>query len=185
VEIEPSLPVEVWQSDETPSLAELPPVPPRVAFDLDGDEGEGDINGEEPAPPAHASEPSAAERMLGSEGLLRLRARHAEVCTRIAAQVADPVRQEALRTLAEQLNPDAWVTEPDVRAGLEQFEQVLDQVRREVGPLRKRTRRGGRRNRRRRENQDAPSPGTPVQQALPTDEPLDDGQDDEGGTDEA
>jgi hypothetical protein len=100
-----------------------------------------------------ATEPSAAERLLGSEGLLRLRARHGEVCARIASQVPDPSRQEALRTLAEGLNPDAWVTEPDVRGGLENFEQVLDQIRREVGPLRKRTRRGGRRNRRRRDGQ--------------------------------
>ena len=118
-----------------------------------------DFDSDEPAPPpAHASEPSAAARILGSEGLLRLRARYAEVCARISAQVTDPARQESLRTLAEALNPDAWVTDADVRAGLEQFEQVLDQIRREVGPLRRRTRRGGRRNRRRRES----APGSPA-----------------------
>jgi hypothetical protein len=118
------------------------------------------------AEPAHATELSAAARVLGSEGLLRLRARYAEVGARIASQVSDPVRQEALRTLAERLNPDAWVTEPDVTAGLEQFEQILDQVRREVGPLRRRTRRGGRRNRRRREG--AAASGAPLSQ-VPAD----------------
>ena len=45
-----------------------------------------DFESDEPSPPpAHASEPSAAARILGSEGLLRLRARYAEVCARIGA----------------------------------------------------------------------------------------------------
>jgi hypothetical protein len=141
---------------ETPASA-VKDAPPEVAeeglsvpIDASIDDAvSGREAGEAVPEPAHASQPSAAERTLGSEGLLRLRARHAEVCARIGAQVADPVRQDALRTLAERLNPDAWVTEPEVRTGLEEFETVLDQVRREVGPSRRRTRRGGRRNRRR------------------------------------
>lgn len=137
-----------------------------------------DAEAEAVAPPGHASEPSAAERIIGNEGLIRLRARHAEVCARIATQVAEPDRQAALRTLAEGLNPDAWVTEPEVRAGLEQFEQVLDQVRREVGPARKRTRRGGRRNRRRREHQAPGAAPADTEGAVPhesEDDPTEDG----------
>jgi len=141
------------------SLQALDPMP-----DLDGE----DVA---PVPPARASEPSAAARILGSEGLLRLRARYAEVCARISAQVADPARQEALRALAERLNPDAWVTDADVQAGLEQFEQVLDQIRREVGPVRRRTRRGGRRNRKRREVP-AGDPNTPAATFEPEDDPT-------------
>jgi hypothetical protein len=118
---------------------------------IEEDRVEAEPDAAQPEPVAHATEPSAAARVLGSEGLLRLRARYAEVGARIATQVNDAARQEELRILAERLNPDAWVTDADVASGLEQFEQVLDQIRREVGPLRRRTRRGGRRNRRRRE----------------------------------
>lgn len=99
----------------------------------------------ETEPPALATEPSAAARRFGAEGLQRLRGRYAEVCARIAGQVTDPVRLQTLRDMAERLNPDAWVTDAEVTAGLAAFEQVLDGIRREIGPLRHRSRRGGRR----------------------------------------
>jgi hypothetical protein len=181
----PEVPVEAVPRavEESP----IPAVPPEMQppapepLDVTGEDPLLDAEADEPPPaPFHASEPSASERILGSEGLLRLRARHAEVCARIAAQVSDPVRQDALRTLAEGLNPDAWVTEAEVRLGLEQFEQVLDQVRREVGPLRRRTRRGGRRNRRRREGQPdgtAPQPDGTTAPASDTGRDEDDGPD--------
>jgi len=146
----------------------------------------------EPEPPAlqeppHALDLSAAARLLGSEGLLRLRARHAEVRARISTQVTDAARQEALRELAERLNPDAWVTDDDVKAGLEGFEQVLDEIRREVGPLRRRTRRGGRRNRRRHETPPGASSAAPDSSGgAELDAPLDSSEttgseDDENG----
>ena len=91
------------------------------------------------SPPAHrAVEPSAAELALGSEGLARLRARHAEVLARIREQIEDPPRAEELRLLADGLDPDAWVTAGDVTAGLEHFEATLDRIRRELGPPRAR-----------------------------------------------
>jgi hypothetical protein len=82
--------------------------------------------------PAHAE--------LGSEGLTRLRARHAEVLAAISRRIPNPERQEELRTLAERLNPDTWVTPEDVRAGLDQYEAVLESVRSVIG--RRKRRRG-------------------------------------------
>lgn len=86
---------------------------------------------------------SAAGARLGAEGLLRLRARHAEVLARISERIADPARQEELKAQAERLNPDTWVTDQEVTDGLEQYEAVFDSLRAVVG--RKRTRRRRRR----------------------------------------
>ena len=76
-----------------------------------------------PAPAAaqlqhHASEPSAVERLLGAEQLTVLRARHAEILARISVRGGDPARLEALREQAAAVDPDGWVTEADVTAGL-------------------------------------------------------------------
>jgi hypothetical protein len=83
-----------------------------------------------------ALELSAVQRALGSEGLLRVRARYAEVLARISSQVTDAAMADELRVLAEQLNPDAWVTAEEVQSGLENFERVLESVRQRLGPLR-------------------------------------------------
>jgi hypothetical protein len=84
--------------------------------------------------------PTAAGARLGSEGLLRLRARYAEVLARISERITEPVRQEQLKTEAERLNPDTWVTDAEVTAGLEQYEQVFESLRGVVGRQRKRRR---------------------------------------------
>jgi hypothetical protein len=82
--------------------------------------------------------PTAAEARLGSEGLLRLRARYAEVLARISERITEPSRQEQLKAEAERLNPDTWVTDAEVSAGLEQYEQVFESLRGVVGRQRKR-----------------------------------------------
>ena len=84
-----------------------------------------------------ASEPSAAERALGAEGLSRVRARYAEVLARISAQITDDAVADELRDLAERLNPDGWVTADEVTRGLEDFERVLEQLRQRLGPPRR------------------------------------------------
>jgi hypothetical protein len=86
---------------------------------------------------------SAVESRLGSEGLSRLRARHSEVLARIAETIADPQRQDELKSQAERLNPDTWVTDGEVSAGLEGYEAVLESLRAVVGQGRRRRRRGG------------------------------------------
>ena len=53
----------------------------------------------------------------------------AEILARISERVPDPARQDELKGQAERLNPDTWVTEEEVRLGLEQYESVLDALR--------------------------------------------------------
>jgi hypothetical protein len=88
---------------------------------------------------------SAVETRLGSEGLSRLRARYSEVLARISETIADAQRQDELKTQAERLNPDTWVTDAEVTAGLESYESVFESLRSVVGRRRRRRRRSGRR----------------------------------------
>jgi hypothetical protein len=75
--------------------------------------------------------------------LSRLRARYAEVLARISDRpLEEPVREE-LKARAERLNPDAWVTDDEVRQGLEQYEAVFESLRAVVGHPRRRRRRRG------------------------------------------
>ena len=91
--------------------------------------------------PLDLSVMTAALARLGPEGLIRLRARHAEVLARISEKVEDPARREELKAQAERLNPDTWVTGPDVTEGLERYEAVFESLRSVVGRRRKRRRR--------------------------------------------
>lgn len=84
---------------------------------------------------------TATLRRLGPEGLLRLRARHAEVLARISEKIPEPERREELKAQAERLNPDTWVTDGEVAAGLEQYESVFESLRGVVGRRRKRRKR--------------------------------------------
>ena len=90
-----------------------------------------------------------AVEALGSEQLGRLRARHAEILARITERAgSDPVQLEAMRRAAEALNPDSWVTDAEITAGLQHFDARLGEIRRDLGvKRRRRSRRGGRRRR--------------------------------------
>lgn len=88
------------------------------------------------------------EQNLGREQLTRLRARYAELQARITERGGDPERLDALRTQAESLNPDTWVTDEEVRQGIESFEPKIRDLRAALGlRRRRRSRRGGRRRR--------------------------------------
>ena len=88
------------------------------------------------------------EQNLGREQLTRLRARYAELLARITERGGDAERVEALRAQAESLNPDTWVTDEEVRQGLESFEPKIRDLRAALGlRRRRRSRRGGRRRR--------------------------------------
>lgn len=88
------------------------------------------------------------ERQVGREQLTRLRARYAELLTRIAERGGDVERIDALRAQAESLNPDTWVTEEEVRQGIDSFEPKIRDLRAALGlRRRRRSRRGGRRRR--------------------------------------
>ena len=88
------------------------------------------------------------EQVVEREQLTRLRARYAELLTRISERGGDAERIDALRTQAESLNPDTWVTEEEVRQGVESFEPKIRDLRAALGlRRRRRSRRGGRRRR--------------------------------------
>ena len=85
---------------------------------------------------------SASYVRLGAEGLVRLRARYAEVMARIAEQPLEEAAREELKLRAERLNPDAWVTADEVTAALEQYETVFEGLRGIVGRHPRRRQRG-------------------------------------------
>jgi hypothetical protein len=85
--------------------------------------------------------PTPAEARLGSEGLERLRGRYADIMAGIRDRVPEGPQREELNTQAERLNPDNWVTDDEVRLGLEQYESVFESLR----PLAVRRRRRRRR----------------------------------------
>jgi hypothetical protein len=134
-------PEEMW------GRPEAPPADDRAAIE--------DLLSDETSPPAVAgptvdgAPASAAQARLGSEALSRLRARHAEVLARISEVVTDPVRRDELKSTAERLNPDTWVTDAEVTGGLESYETVFESLRSVVG----------RRPRRRRRSERRPGPG--------------------------
>jgi hypothetical protein len=76
---------------------------------------------------------SASYVRLGAEGLVRLRARYAEVMARIAERPLEEAAREELKLRAERLNPDAWVTADEVTAALEQYETVFEGLRGVIG----------------------------------------------------
>jgi hypothetical protein len=100
--------------------------------------------------PAEPDKTSAAEAVVGAEGVARLQARYAELLARISEHSGDATAVEALRSQAERLNPDAWVTAEEVRSGLEDYESVHAALRSALGRRRRRSRRGGARRARRR-----------------------------------
>jgi hypothetical protein len=87
---------------------------------------------------------TASYQRLGAEGLVRLRARYAEVMARIAERPLEEEAREELKQRAERLNPDAWVTADEVSAALEQYETVFEGLRGIVGRHPRRRRRGRR-----------------------------------------
>jgi hypothetical protein len=86
---------------------------------------------------------SPAQARLGAEAVIRLRGRYSEILARIGDRVQDPARRDELKTEAERLNPDSWVTDAEVQQGLEQYEAVFESLRAVVGRRRRRRRRRG------------------------------------------
>ena len=117
---------------------------------------------------------NAAHARLGSEALARLRGRYADVLANLARRVADEQRRDQLREQAERLNPDNWVTDQEVTAGLEAYESVLASLRDVIG-----------RRRRRRRNRGSPGNSTAPSDGGRAAEPGGDGgEEDEPGTDD-
>jgi hypothetical protein len=121
-EVSGPVPVARPSREESPAARPAPePEPPPVREER-----------QDPVSPAHSR--------LGSEGLGRLRARYADVLAAISRRVSDEQRRDDLKTQAERLNPDSWVTDDEVQAGLEQYEAVLASLRDVIGRRRRRKR---------------------------------------------
>jgi hypothetical protein len=100
------------------------------------------------------------ESIVGKEQLTRLRARYAELQARITERGGEAARVEELRSKAEALNPDTWVTEEEARAGLQEFDARIRELRLALGLRpRRRSRRGGRRRRRGGQRSQGSQPG--------------------------
>ena len=127
--------------DEQIASASTPEAPPeRITSSVTEAEASGE-----------ALERNVAIGLIGAENVARLRARHAEVLARISDRVTDPARRQALQALAEELNPEAWLTAEEVQQGLADFDARLARLGAQLG--RRRSGRGGRgRTRRRRAN---------------------------------
>lgn len=147
-ELAPSAPApyKEWRARERPprESAATPPsrpgppvmvVPPARADGVDQDAA-----GSEEIAAAQNPPSTVAEAKLGAEGLSRLRARHAAVLARISEAISDPARRDELKAEAERLNPDTWVTDGEVAAGIESYEAVFESIRSAVGRRRKRRR---------------------------------------------
>jgi hypothetical protein len=147
-------------------------LPPAAVSDLGSEEDDGSVAlaAEESqdefqgVPPANEEDVAASpvERALGSAGLSRVRARYAEVLARIHAAPLEPDARARVLDLAEQLNPDAWVTPAQIQEGVSRFERVLAEIGACVGSPRRRTRRGGRRTRRRPQQSGAAAEARPA-----------------------
>jgi hypothetical protein len=133
----------------TPVHDSLPDTPPGgLAEEVEGAAGASDLiesdemdELEAPPPPRDDGPVTAAHARLGSEGVSRLRARYADIMAGITDRIHDADRAAELKSQAERLNPDCWVTEDEVRQGLEQYEAVFDSLRSVVGRRRRRRRR--------------------------------------------
>ena len=70
---------------------------------------------------------------VGADRALILRARFIELASKVVSRVSDPQRRQRLFREAARLNPEAWRTAEEVRAGLDAFEtvhaRVLEQLR--------------------------------------------------------
>jgi hypothetical protein len=130
----------------------------------------------EPLNPAHAQ--------LGSEGLARLRARYADVMAGISKRITDPERQEQLKTAADRLNPDTWVTDDEVRRGLEEYETVFESLRGVIGRRRRRRKSRSGQGNRPHEAAGSSAPGNSPEQAGEADPDDGDDADDQDGSHE-
>jgi hypothetical protein len=103
------------------------------------------------------------ESIVGKEQLTRMRARYAELQARITERGGEAARVEELRAKAAMLNPDTWVTKEEARAGLQEFDTKIRDLRLALGLRpRRRSRRGGRRRRRGGQGSQGSQPGAPL-----------------------
>ena len=72
------------------------------------------------------------DELVGREIAVRLRARFADIQTRIQRQAADDVSRMRWQERANALNPDSWVTPEAILEGVQRADRLFDQLRREI-----------------------------------------------------
>lgn len=85
---------------------------------------------QEPSAPAAASHGNRLlEELVGREIATRLRARYAEIMTRIHEQDGEGAQREAWAKRAEPLNPDLWVTPAAILDGVRAADSLYDSLK--------------------------------------------------------
>jgi hypothetical protein len=82
-----------------------------------------------PDPIARSTVHGLLDELVGREIATRLRARHAEIMTRIHEQNAEPAQRAAWLTLADALNPDLWVTPEAILEGVRTADNSFERLR--------------------------------------------------------
>jgi hypothetical protein len=138
IEASTMLPPEVERRPERPRrkparAPDVEPVTTTRAAELDRRE-----TPPEPPPPERSQVVGTSERrtmldeLVGREIAARLRARHADLMTRLA-DASDDARRADWQARADALDPDSWQTPEAILDGVEQADRRFDQLRREMG----------------------------------------------------
>ena len=98
----------------------------------DGDGQEDDSDAEAAAPPHPPSTFGMLDQLVGREIATRLRARHAEILSRIHAYPVDDPRVTAWLARADEMDPDTWLTPELVLQGVERADDRYESLRREL-----------------------------------------------------
>jgi hypothetical protein len=98
-----------------------------------------------PSPPAQAPSvgtvPSAIEGATPDDQIAFLGKWYVLIRERIPRRTSDPVRQEALMSLCERLNPVAWTDADQIAVGLQEASEALERLSRVFSRRRRRARR--------------------------------------------
>ena len=139
-----AVPTTPWKSDGSRRAG--PPAATDAAGDAEAGSSEGGLTAE--SVEAEAPLRHVALALTDDEGLARLRARYAEIQTRIGDRFRDPARLEELRSQAALIDPDEWRTIDEARERIASLDETTAALRKILG-RRRRARRGGTRRRRR------------------------------------
>jgi hypothetical protein len=118
-----------WPPERPPEIQpdrEVQAVPPPLA--VGGEEESMEDPAGRPAPRPH----DVLEELVGREIATRLRARYAEIISRIHRFPVEHAQRSAWEARAQKLNPNDWVTPDEVLRGVQHADALFDSLRREL-----------------------------------------------------
>jgi hypothetical protein len=132
-EAKPERPQRRQKASREASVPRSAPAAPPEIEELSA-EGEGEADEEAEAEPPRPAPTTFGllDQLVGREIATRLRARHAEVLSRIHAHRPDDPRVAAWTLRAEALDPDTWLTADAVLQGVQQADALYESLRREL-----------------------------------------------------